>query len=165
DNRDIARRVEYGQISEAPLPSYQLDRGRLENYLSSELPHHGITLLDDSKVQQIVLQPQQEVHHIEVLHQGNKVGVQARWIVDASGRNTLLQRQLGLAKKWDHHANAVWFRIGHPIDIHQWSADPNWQGRIREGERRLSTNHLMGSGYWVWLIPLASGSTSIGIVA
>ena len=33
------------------------------------------------------------------------------------------------------------------------------------GERYLSTNHLMGHGYWVWLIPLASGSTSIGIVA
>ena len=33
------------------------------------------------------------------------------------------------------------------------------------GERWLSTNHLMGRGYWVWLIPLGSGSTSIGIVA
>ena len=33
------------------------------------------------------------------------------------------------------------------------------------GERWLSTNHLMGKGYWVWLIPLGSGSTSIGIVA
>src|SRR5881409_1350753 len=33
-NSDIARRVEYGQIAPAPLPSYQLDRGRLENALS-----------------------------------------------------------------------------------------------------------------------------------
>ncbi len=29
----------------------------------------------------------------------------------------------------------------------------------------MSTNHLMGPGYWVWLIPLGSGSTSLGIVA
>ena len=29
----------------------------------------------------------------------------------------------------------------------------------------MSTVHLMGKGYWVWLIPLGSGSTSIGIVA
>jgi hypothetical protein len=29
----------------------------------------------------------------------------------------------------------------------------------------MSTNHLMGKGYWVWLIPLGSGSTSFGIVA
>ena len=34
-----------------------------------------------------------------------------------------------------------------------------------DGPRYLSTNHLMGRGYWVWLIPLSSGSTSIGIVA
>ena len=33
------------------------------------------------------------------------------------------------------------------------------------GQRWLSTNHLMGAGYWVWLIPLGSGSTSFGIVA
>ena len=29
----------------------------------------------------------------------------------------------------------------------------------------MSTNHLVGAGYWVWLIPLASGSHSVGIVA
>jgi hypothetical protein len=29
----------------------------------------------------------------------------------------------------------------------------------------LSTNHLVGAGYWAWLIPLASGSHSVGIVA
>ena len=43
--------------------------------------------------------------------------IQARWVVDASGRSSLLKRQLGLAKKVGHHANAVWFRIGYPIDI------------------------------------------------
>jgi hypothetical protein len=31
--------------------------------------------------------------------------------------------------------------------------------------RRLSTNHLMGSGYWAWIIPLAQDRTSIGLVA
>jgi hypothetical protein len=84
--------------------------------------------------------------------------------VDASGRSSLLKRQLGLAKKVGHHANAVWFRIGYPIDIDTWSTDPDWLARITQGERSLSTNHLMGSGYWVWIIPLASGSTSVGIV-
>ena len=29
----------------------------------------------------------------------------------------------------------------------------------------LSTNHICGEGYWVWLIPLSSGPISIGIVA
>jgi hypothetical protein len=76
----------------------------------------------------------------------------------------LLQRQLGLTKKVGHHANSVWFRIGYSIDINQWSADVSWLARISEGDRSLSTNHLMGPGYWVWIIRLASGSTSVGIV-
>jgi 2-polyprenyl-6-methoxyphenol hydroxylase-like FAD-dependent oxidoreductase len=164
-NQDITQRVEYGQIAEAPLPSYQLDRGRFENFLSGELPQQGITFLDDCKVQQITLQPQSDAHRLEILQNGNPVSIQARWIVDATGRSSLLKRQLGLAKKGGHTANAVWFRIGHSIDINDWSTDPDWIARITDGERRLSTNHLMGSGYWVWLIPLASGSTSIGIVS
>jgi 2-polyprenyl-6-methoxyphenol hydroxylase-like FAD-dependent oxidoreductase len=165
-NQDIARRVELGHAVLPPrrVATYQLDRGRLENALGSELIQRGIPFLDSCKVQQVTLQPQSEYHHLQILHNGINREIKARWIVDASGRSTLLQRQLGLAKKVDHNANAVWFRVGYPIDINEWSNDPAWLGRVREGERRLSTNHLMGPGYWVWLIPLASGSTSIGIV-
>jgi hypothetical protein len=51
------------------------------------------------------------------------------------------------------------------VNVDDWSHDPAWQARVPSGERWHSTNHLMGRGYWVWLIPLGSGSTSIGIVA
>jgi flavin-dependent dehydrogenase len=165
-NRDITHRVELGHAVLPPciVETYQLDRGRLENALGCELLRQGMPFLDGCKLQQIVLQPESGFHSLHLLHNGSKVAIRARWVVDASGRSSLLKRQLGLAKKVGHHANAAWFRIGHPIDINQWSADPDWQARILEGERYLSTNHLMGPGYWVWLIPLASGSISIGIV-
>lgn len=164
-NHDISRRVEYGQIEQAPLPAYQIDRGRMENALGGELRKQGITFLDGWKVQHIDLQPQQDFHHLLLQREEQEQAIQARWIVDASGRSSLLKRQLGLAKKVKHHANAVWFRLGYPVDIDNWSTDQAWLTRITDGERSLSTNHLMGSGYWVWLIPLASGSTSIGIVS
>lgn len=163
-NQDITRRVELGSTVFPPLCTYQLDRGRLENMLGSELPQQGIPFLDASKVQQISLQPQSEFHCLQLLYKGSERAIQARWMVDASGRNALLKRQLGLAKKVGHHANAVWFRVGHPIDIKTWSDDPDWHARVTQGDRSLSTNHLMGPGYWVWLIRLASGSTSVGIV-
>jgi 2-polyprenyl-6-methoxyphenol hydroxylase-like FAD-dependent oxidoreductase len=163
-NHDITRRVELGSTIFPPLCTYQLDRGRLENALGSDLAQQGIPFLDGCKVQKISLQPQGEYHHLHVLHAGSERAIQARWVVDASGRNALLKRQLGLVKKVDHTANAVWFRVGHPIDIKQWSADPDWHARVSQGDRSLSTNHLMGPGYWVWLIRLASGSTSVGIV-
>ena len=165
-NQDITRRVELGHAVPPPLDveTYQLDRGRLENALGSELPRRGIPFLDACKVLRISLQPQDGSHSLRVFHEGREVSIQARWVVDASGRSSLLKRQLGLAKKVEHNANAVWFRISYPIDINEWSTDPDWQARIIEGDRSLSTNHLMGPGYWVWLIPLASGSISIGIV-
>jgi flavin-dependent dehydrogenase len=164
DNQDISQRVELGSTIFPPLATYQLDRGRLENMLGDKLIQLGIPFLNAAKVQQISLQPQNDYHCLIVLHENKKREIQARWVVDASGRNMLLQRQLGLTKKVGHHANSVWFRIGYSIDINQWSDDVSWLARISEGDRSLSTNHLMGPGYWVWIIRLASGSTSVGIV-
>lgn len=89
----------------------------------------------------------------------------ARWVVDASGRNRLLGRQLDLKRANAHQCNAVWLRVATEIDVGRWSDDPEFQGRLVEGDRAMSTNHLMGQGYWVWLIRLASGATSVGIVA
>ena len=86
-------------------------------------------------------------------------------MIDASGRAGLLKRQLGLARPSSHTANAAWFRINTRVRLDDWSDDPAWQARVPSGQRWLSTNHLMGAGYWVWLIPLGSGSTSFGIVA
>lgn len=173
-NRDIARRVEFGQIEEAPLATYQLDRGRLENYLGTRVSAEGVRFLDNQRVSRVELRRGEEPHLIEVTDGVNQRSVQARWVVDASGRASLLKRQLELAKPIAHHANSSWLRVAHPIDIDSWSHDHEWRSRTnvergpygrRGGARRLSTNHLMGHGYWVWLIPLASGSTSVGIVA
>ena len=89
----------------------------------------------------------------------------ARWVIDASGRAGLLKRKLGLAQDNAHPAHAVWFRIGDRITLDDWSDDPAWRARCVTPTRWLSTNHLVGAGYWVWLIPLSSGSHSVGIVA
>ena len=98
--------------------------------------------------------------------QGATHEVHSRWIVDASGRRAFLKRQLGLAKDSPHIANAVWFRFSKHIKIDDWFNSPSWgEGYGGTTTRWYSTNHLMGQGYWVWLIPLASGATSVGIVA
>jgi flavin-dependent dehydrogenase len=164
-NEDIARRVEYGQLSDAPLPAYQLDRGRLENALGEMIVRDGAAFHQNHKVGEVELSSTGDDHVLHVQHGDVEHAVRARWVVDATGRAGLLKRKLGLAKPLAHRANASWFRIGHAVDVQQWSTDEEWRARIPGGERRLSTNHLMGTGYWVWLIPLASGSTSVGIVA
>jgi hypothetical protein len=95
----------------------------------------------------------------------SKEVLQARWVVDAAGRMSLLKRQLGLDQDNKHHANAVWFRLKTRLPVDAWSKDPAWQARCNPQSRWLSTNHLCGPGYWLWLIPLGSGAHSVGIVA
>lgn len=162
DNQDISRRLELGPSIFPLLHTYQLDRGRLENALADEVQRHGITFWDGCKVKQVAIRP--ERHYVQMLREEGTTGVLAKWVVDASGRSAVLKRQLGLTQKVAHNANAVWFRINQVIDVNQWSDDPAWHARIVEGQRSLSTNHLIGPGYWVWLIRLPSGSTSVGIV-
>jgi flavin-dependent dehydrogenase len=164
ENRDLARRVELGPPTFPPVPSFQLDRGRLENLLLAELRQSGVEVLDDCSVKQIALEPLNHIVGIET-RDGQAREVRARWVVDASGRAGLIKRQLGLTKPADHGANACWFRVPERVMVDDWSDDPEWRARVPNGLRWLSTNHLMGRGYWVWLIPLGSGSTSIGIVA
>jgi hypothetical protein len=77
----------------------------------------------------------------------------------------LLKRKLNLGKEINHDINSSWFRLDTVIDIDDWSDNMAWRNFVDPGRRRLATNHLMGEGYWVWIIPLVSGKTSIGIVA
>ncbi|MBB0227963.1 FAD-dependent oxidoreductase [Streptomyces calidiresistens] len=163
-NTDITDRVELGSSVFPPLATYQLDRGRLENELGGMCRVEGVPLLTGCRVQEVRLASGQKYHEVDLLAGGERRTVHGRWVVDATGRGQLLQRQLGLRREVGHTANAAWFRLAHPIDIGSWSDDPAWHARLAEGQRELSTNHLMGPGYWVWLIRLASGSISIGIV-
>lgn len=162
-NQDITQRVELGCTQVLPTPSHQLDRGRFENMLYDENVRAGVDCWDNSRVKEVLLG--QNEHQVTVMRAGQEEKVSARWVVDASGRAGLLKRQLNLQKEAEHDVSAVWFRIDEEINVADWSNDVTWQERVPRHARRLSTTHLMGRGYWVWLIPLPSGATSIGIVA
>jgi flavin-dependent dehydrogenase len=163
-NRDIADRVELGPADFPPVPSFQLDRGRLENMLLRTNADLGATVLDQCRVASIAL-ANGGPHLVSLAGPGAPAQITARWIVDASGRAGLLKRQLGLVRPSTHGANAAWWRVSSRVRIDDWSGNAAWRARVASGLRWQSTNHLMGVGYWVWLIPLGSGSTSFGIVA
>jgi flavin-dependent dehydrogenase len=160
---DISKRVEVGSRIFNPFPSHQVDRGHLENDLVRLSIEHGVEILLGAKVTSIELAKDGHVIHSE--KDNCEYQAEARWLVDASGRNSLLKRKRGLEKDIGHNINAAWFRLDAEIDIDYWSQDLTWRNFIDPGRRRLATNHLMGEGYWVWIIPLVDGRTSIGIVA
>lgn len=165
DNCNLADRAELGPSMFPRVPSFQLDRGRLENSLLRMVREQGTTVLDACSVTDIQLGDSGSQHRVSIARSEGPTDVHARWVVDTSGRTGLLKRKLGFRRTVEHAANAVWFRFPDRLKVDDWSNDPTWLARVPSRERWLSTVHLMGAGYWVWLIPLGSGSTSVGIVA
>ena len=173
---DFDRCTELGASGFLPFPAWQLDRGRFENMLAQRARDAGVHLHAGARVRSFDLidsddgddgsggTAEQRLHTVHYEDAAGAHALQSRWLVDASGRAGLVKRKLGLARANDHNANAVWFRVPGRIDPHDWSDDPAWLGRCDPPERWRSTNHLCGPGYWVWLIPLASGAHSVGIV-
>lgn len=163
-NTDIARRTELGGSAFIPQTTYQIDRGRLENELHRRCLADGVEILR-GRVRSIDLGAGGHLHTLAIQDGDAVTHTTARWVVDASGRNRTLPRELNLKRANGHNCNAAWLRVAAEIDVGTWSDDPAWHARLVEGDRAFSTNHLMGEGYWVWLIRLASGATSVGIVA
>ena len=158
-------RPELGPSMYSPVPSYQLDRGTLETDLRKMVLDAGVNLLEGASLNGIELSDDGKRHTISYSSNGNTETILANWVVDAMGRRRYLQTKLGLKKESPHSASSVWFRIEGKVSVNDLvpSSNIEWHQRNIE-DRYYSTNHLMGKGYWVWLIPLASGNTSIGIV-
>jgi flavin-dependent dehydrogenase len=156
----VEDRTEIGPPGLPIVPSYQLDRGRLENDLREMNEKDGVQMILGTSVAGVDLGDP----HVVRLEGGQTL--KARWVVDAAGRRRLIARKLGLLKESGHVAHASWFRVKGRLDLDQLvpREDKEWHGRDPDKVRWLSTNHLMGPGYWLWFIPLSSGYTSVGIV-
>ena len=169
--RPLEERPELGPAQEPIVPSYQIDRGRLENDLRAMIVLDGVTLLEGTKVGAIDLRPGDEPHELELQQiagedKGEKTRIRCRWLIDATGRASLLRKRMKLTRGTRHAANASWFRVKGRVDITDF-VSPNvkqWHQAQWSPHRWRSTNHFMGPGYWVWIIPLSSDNTSIGVV-
>ncbi len=159
---DLADYDEIGVSRVLPVPTYQIDRGRLENHLAAECRDAGVQLLSGTTVRKLELNP--GAHRIRVRDDSSERTLQAGYLVDGSGRRAWLRGQQGLSRPARHTNHAVWYRIEGALDLDTWSGRSEWRARCQGTPRRLSTNHFTGPGYWVWLIPLASDTTSVGVV-
>ncbi len=172
----LEARTEIGPAQEPIVPSYQLDRGRFEHDLRGMIEEDGVTLAEGVKVTKIDLfgEPGEEgaeidhdaLHEVELGRDGERVRVTGRWVVDASGRASLLRKRLKISRGTKHPANAAWFRLDGKLDPADLvpASSTEWHEVDWAQHRWRSTNHLMGPGYWAWIIPLGSGKTSIGLV-
>jgi len=97
---------------------------------------------------------------------GEKQTLHARWLVDATGRNRLLAKQLQLQEPVQEQKNVFWFRLKN--------FDPDILTQIQAIKKQnrcyvpyYATHHFFGKGNWIWYIPMRSPENeplvSIGI--
>lgn len=160
---DFALRDELGASRTFGLPTYQIDRGVIENELYHQVRSAGVTVQENATI--CGLEALGATKAVTFSCPAGRRICSSRWLIDAAGRAALFKNQLNLAQDNAHKANAVWFRVDKRITIDTWSNSQDWRQRCDPADCRwLSTNHLTGPGYWLWIIPLASDITSIGVV-
>ncbi len=144
-------------------PTWQLHRGCLEHHLAVHAAAAGVSLLGGWRVAGLVVGEPNRVQL--VADDGEQRAVLARWVVDAGGAQGVVRSAFTSVRPVDHHTRAAWFWLPGTVDVDALGRGEAWQRAVPAGTRHHSTNHLLGAGYWVWLIVLRDGTTSVGIVA
>src|SRR5689334_21137443 len=96
--------------------------------------------------------------------------IQDGWGVDTTGQAKLVSRRLGLTNVRCIRRGSTFFWVDGLLNIEKLT-DISDYDRLTHKNRRmtghlpvcLATNHFVGEGYWLWVIPL-QGRTSLGIV-
>jgi len=156
--------VEIGPRYNARVQTFQVDRAKLDSHLLQCAANAGSELWRPAKVAKIELKGANgQAVDVDL----GQRSVRARWLIDASGRATLLARKLGHYRPNNEHPiNAVWARF---TGVKDWDSY-DWREKFRDymdacrTARSWATNHLMGHGWWCWIIPLRGGDVSAGIV-
>ncbi len=169
--------VEIGARYNSRLSGFQVDRAKLDEHMLQQAVAAGCELWRPAKVLGVELRDaafckndpgtDRTVNILQVkLGEETRVA-HAKWIVDATGRAAWLARKLGLFTPLTAHpTNTLWARF---TGVRDWDGHalrekfPRWADACQTS-RAWATNHLMGRGWWCWIIPLKGGDYSIGIV-
>src|SRR6266404_5761895 len=158
--------VEIGTRYQSRLQTFQVDRAKLDTHLLERAVESGCALWRPAKVTKCDLNGAGGQTVAAVLDVEGRT-VRCRWVVDATGRAAMLARKLGhFRQNQEHPINAVWARFSgvKDWDSYDWRERfPDYAVACRTA-RSWATNHLMGHGWWCWIIPLRGGDVSAGIV-
>lgn len=143
--------LEFGQAWDKTMPSaWQVRRSELDELLFRAAGRHGATTLENCQVQTVQFDADGATVQAKAAD-GTARLWRARFVIDASGRDTLLAHQLGSKRRMPEHNSAALF--GH------------YTGAQRlPGKKEGNISIFWFEHGWFWVIPLADGTTSIGAV-
>jgi flavin-dependent dehydrogenase len=148
------------------VPAFLVDRAAMDEEILRRACAMGAELWRPANVQMVEL-ASGGTQTLTVRRQERTDTVTARWVVDASGVAAVLARQQGWWRPNSAHpTTAVWSRWKGVKDwdgLELAKKHPKWAAACY-GIRGTGTNHLMGDGWWAWLIALKGGDVSVGVV-
>jgi flavin-dependent dehydrogenase len=151
---------ELGTINLPFHPTFQIDRARMEGDLLEMNGREGVDVRIGASVDEVEPGENGAPHVLVVA--GERI--RARWLVDAGGREGFLARRFDWrVPEAEHKIGSVWARFEGMTDIDDMGGEA-FHARVRHTSRHLSTLHFLYAGYWIWIIPLGFGVTSVGVV-
>lgn len=165
-SKSVEQCRELGPKYNVKLNTYQVERAKLDQEMLNRCNEIDISILRPYTVKDI--QFGKSENHITISCSNGETSIlTSKWVVDASGSACFVGRKKGWYKVNDNHpVGAYWSRYKlntNLEEIKRNSSCKSFRSRCY-GQRDLSTNHLMGDGWWSWIIPLKNGETSIGLV-
>ena len=137
---------------ENPFPyAYEVRRSEFDHILLKNSASRGVDVHEGVRVQDVELQDAGQHSVRAVKDDGTPCNWQTRFVVDASGRDTLISRKFGWKKKSDKHNSAAIF--GHFNNVVR-----------RSGEDEGNISIYWFKHGWFWMIPLKDGAMSVGAV-
>jgi flavin-dependent dehydrogenase len=131
--------------------AYQVRRSEFDHILLKNAAAKGATVIEECRVTDVDLNPAGGGVSAIGEDKSGRRAWRAKFLVDATGRDTLLASRLGIKQRNRKHASAAMF--GHFTGAKRLSG--KFEGNI--------TVFWFDHG-WFWFIPLADGTTSVGAV-
>jgi len=135
-----------------PPSAFQVRRSELDELLLRNAVKRGVEVAEEFRVTEVDFDQPDRVSIDTIGPDGGAARWHARFLVDASGRDTLLGRALSIKERHPSHRSAAVFS--------------HFKGVTRSGDKRAGNIgvHWFDQG-WIWIIPLRDDITSVGAVA
>ena len=132
--------------------SYQVRRSEFDDILIRNAARLGAEVIEGCKVRDVAFAAGRGGATVHAQYDdGRTEEWQTRFVVDASGRDTLLGRQFGVKRRNPRHNSSALYA--------------HFTGAMRHPGRAEGNITIFWFEHgWFWLIPLADGATSVGAV-
>jgi flavin-dependent dehydrogenase len=143
--------VEFGDAWDKSMPyAWQVRRSEFDEILFRSAAAKGARTLEGHRVREVAFDADGATVQVE-LDDGARQTWRTRFLIDASGRDTLLANQFKCKQKNRRHNSSALY--GH------FTGAKRLEGKLEGNITILWFDHG-----WFWFIPLADGTTSIGAV-